>query len=123
MRIMLADDLKTMRDLLKNTLEQAGYSEFAEACDGPEALRKANTFRPQLIIVSGKLPTMDGVTFVKTCRERGYRMPVIMVASEADRSRVLEAIEAGVSSYIIKPFTPETLRQRVAEILARFEAA
>lgn len=123
MRIMLVDDLKTMRDLQKSTLEQAGYGEFAEACDGLEALSKAAVFRPQLIIVSGKLPSMDGITFVKTCRERGHRTPIIMVASEADRSRVLEAIEAGVSSYIVKPFTPETLKQRVTEILARFEAA
>jgi len=118
MRIMLVDDLKTVRDLLRGTLEQAGYDEFEEACDGPEGLSKAVMFKPQLIIVSGRLPTMDGIAFVSTWRDRGHRTPIIMVAAEADRSRVLEAIEAGVSSYIIKPFDGTTLAERIRQALA-----
>lgn len=123
MRILLVDDSKAMRNIQKNVLAEAGYTEVEEAYDGQDALSKAAVFKPQLILVDGDMPNMDGITFVKAYRGQGHRTPIIMVASDAEKSRVLEAIEAGVNNYIIKPFTPETLSQRVSDTLARFEAA
>jgi len=122
-RILLVDDSKTMRNIEKNVLAQAGYTEVEEAYDGPDGLSKAAVFKPQLIIVDGDMPDMDGIAFVKAYRGQGDKTPIIMVASDAEKSRVLEAIEAGVNNYIIKPFTQETLSQRVSDTLARFEAA
>jgi two-component system chemotaxis response regulator CheY len=124
MRILLVDDSKTMRQLQREILEEAGYTEIEEALAGADALTRAASNPPQLIIISGDLPPeMDGITFVKTYRARGRKTPIIMVASAAERSSVLEAIEAGVNHYIVKPFTPETLSERVTDILTRFEAA
>ena len=123
MRILLVDDSKTMRNIQKNVLAEAGYTEVEEAYDGQDALSKAAVFKPQLTLVDGDMPNMDGITFVKAYRGQGHKTPIIMVASDSEKSHVLEAIEAGVNNYIIKPFTPVTLSQRVSDTLARFEAA
>ncbi|MDY7107249.1 MAG: response regulator [Planctomycetota bacterium] len=124
MRIMLVDDSRTMRQHQREILRQAGHEDIDEASSGADALSKVASCPPQLIILSGDLaPDMDAITFVRTYRERGRKTPIIMVSSTAERSSVLEAIEAGVNHYIVKPFTPETLSERVADMLTRFEAA
>jgi two-component system chemotaxis response regulator CheY len=123
MRIMLVDDSKTMRNIQRNILGQLGYSEIEEACDGQDALSKVVAFKPELLLVDWNMPNMDGITFVKTIRQKGMKQPVIMVTTESEKSRVVEAIKAGVTNYIVKPFTPETLGQRVQETVAKMKAA
>jgi two-component system chemotaxis response regulator CheY len=124
MRIMLVDDSRTMRRHQREILRQAGYDDIEETISGADALSRANSSPPHLIIVSGDLgPELDALAFVRAYRERGRKTPIIMVASSAERSSVLEAIEAGVNHYIVKPFAPETLSERVADLLTRFEAA
>jgi two-component system chemotaxis response regulator CheY len=123
MRVLLVDDSKTMRNIQKNILKQLGYEELEEACDGQDALTKAEAFDPELILLDWNMPNMDGLSFIKAYRAQGHTIPVIMVTTEAEKARVIEAIKAGVSNYIIKPFTPETLTKRVEETLARLRAA
>ena len=123
MKVLLVDDSKTMRNIQKSILTQLGVTELEEACDGLDALSKVNSFSPDLILLDWNMPNMDGLTFIKEYRGSGATTPVIMVTTEGEKSRVIEAIKAGVNNYVIKPFTPEVLNQRIKETLSRSEAA
>ncbi len=122
MKIMLVDDSKTMRNIQKGILTQLGYTELEEASDGLDALSKVGAFQPELLLVDWNMPNMDGLTFVKKFREQGNKAPIIMVTTEAEKSRVVEAIKAGVNNYVVKPFTPDLLSERIKETLARVAA-
>lgn len=122
MRVMLVDDSRTMRNIQRNILSQLGFGQIEEACDGQDALSKVSAFKPDLLLVDWNMPNMDGITFVKTIRGKGMTTPVIMVTTESEKTRVVEAIKAGVTNYIVKPFTPETLGARVQETMARQNA-
>jgi two-component system chemotaxis response regulator CheY len=123
MKVLVVDDSKTMRNIQKGILAQLGYHEVEEAADGVDALSKARAFQPDLLLVDSHMPQMDGVAFVRAYRAQGQRAPVILVAADADREQVIEAIEAGVDHYLIKPFTPDRLGQRIKEALERDSAA
>ena len=123
MKVLLVDDSKTMRNIQKGILTQLGYSELEEACDGLDAISKVGAFQPELLLVDWNMPNMDGLTFVKKLRASGNTSPIIMVTTEAERSRVVEAIKAGVNNYVVKPFTPDVLQERIKETLARTAAA
>ena len=123
MRIMLIDDSRTMRNIQKAVLAQLGHTEVLEACDGQDALSKVNAFRPELLLVDWNMPNMDGLTFVKTYRQTNKATPIIMVTTEAEKARVIDAIKAGVNNYVVKPFTPDLLSQRINETLAKCAGA
>ncbi len=123
MKILLVDDSRTMRNVQKSILGQIGYSDVVEACDGIDALSRANAENPDLILLDWNMPNMDGLTFLKTFREKDKATPVIMVTTEAEKIRVIEAIKAGVNNYVVKPFTPELLKERIDETLAKLAAA
>lgn len=119
MRVLIIDDSKTMRGIQRSVVEALGNAEVEEAGDGQDGLSKAKAFAPDLILVDSNMPKMDGLTFVRNLRLSDKRTPVLMVASESEKSRVVEAIKAGVSGYIVKPFTPDLLNQRINELMAR----
>lgn len=119
MKILLVDDSKTMHNIQKAVLAQIGFTEIEEACDGHDALSKVNAFGPELILVDWNMPNMDGLTFVKHYRQTNKTTPMIMVTTEAEKARVIEAIKAGVNNYVVKPFTPDLLSQRIKETLAK----
>jgi len=123
MRILLVDDSKTMRNIQKAVLTQLGYTDLIEAVDGQDALLKASSDRPGLMLVDWNMPNMDGVTFVRAWRETDRTTPIIMVTTEAERGRVIEAIKAGVNNYVVKPFTPEMLKARIEDTLRRIRPA
>lgn len=123
MKIMLVDDSRTMRHIQKSVLMQLGYSDIQEARDGEEAMEMLEASAPDLLLVDWGMPNMDGLSFVKAFRRSDSSTPIIMVASEADRAHVAEAIKAGVDNYVVKPFTPDLLSQRIQETLAKTQAA
>ncbi len=123
MKILLVDDSRTIRNIQKNVLAQIGYTDVIEAADGVEALNLIGQNRPDLALVDWNMPNMDGITLVRKIRETDKRLPLVMVTTEAEKSRVLEAIKAGVNNYVVKPFTAETLSEKISQTLSKLAAA
>lgn len=123
MRIFIIDDSRTMRNIQKSVLAKLGYTDIEEAGDGQDALSKIDAFEPDLILLDWNMPIMDGITFAKKYRAQGRTVPIIMVTTEAEKHRIIEAIKAGVNNYVVKPFTPELLSAKVNETMARAEKA
>jgi len=124
MKLLLVDDSKTMRNIQKKVLNEMGGVEFAEAGDGVEALAAIGASGPfDLIMIDWNMPNMDGITLVHKIRETDKKTPLIMATTEAEKSRVLEAIRAGVNNYVVKPFTPEQLTERVKQTIEKAKAA
>ncbi len=119
MKIMLVDDSRTIRNIEKNVLSQLGYTDIMEAGDGVEALNQLSSGMPDLFLVDWNMPNMDGLTLVKKIREKDKNVPIIMVTTEAEKSRVVEAIKAGVNNYVVKPFTTETLGGKIKQTLEK----
>ncbi|MCH8148105.1 MAG: response regulator [Planctomycetes bacterium] len=123
MKILLIDDSKTIRSIQKNALKQIGYEDVAEAADGLEALAAFANERPDLLIVDWNMPNMDGITLVRKIREQDKTVPMIMCTTEAEKQRVMEAIKAGVNDYIVKPFTPDGLNEKISRVIGKATAA
>jgi two-component system chemotaxis response regulator CheY len=121
MKILLVDDSKMMRSIQKKVLTALGDVEFAEAGDGVEALaiisKTVGGFN--LALVDWNMPNMDGLTLVTRIRATDKKTLLMMVTTEAEKSRVMEALKAGVNNYAIKPFTPEALLEKVKNTLAK----
>jgi two-component system chemotaxis response regulator CheY len=111
-----------MRTLQKNVLAQIGYTDIAEAVDGLDALSKVKAENPELILLDWNMPNMDGLSFLQKFREENKDTPVIMVTTEAEKPRIIEAIKAGVTNYVVKPFTPDVLAERINETLVKVGA-
>lgn len=122
MKIMLVDDSRTIRNIQKNVLGQLGHTDILEANDGVEALAVLKQTRPDLMLVDWNMPNMDGLTLVKTVRETDKALPIIMCTTEAEKTRVIEAIKAGVNNYVVKPFTAETMAEKIGQTLAKVGA-
>ena len=123
MKILLVDDSRTIRNIQRNVLGQLGYSEILEAGDGVEALQVLKGERPDLMLVDWNMPNMDGLTLVKRVREADKTLPIIMCTTEAEKARVLEAIKAGVNNYVVKPFTAETMAEKIDQTMAKASGA
>ena len=124
MKILLIDDSRTMRNIQKNVLKALGEYECVEAGDGAEGLTvvAACPSSFDLILVDWNMPKMDGITFVRNVRQHDRQTPIIMVTTEAEKSRIIDAIKAGVNNYVIKPFTPDSLMERVRATLDKTKA-
>ncbi len=119
MKALVVDDSDTMRRILKTTLLQVGFTEFGEAGDGMEAIAEASKTQYDLILMDWNMPNMSGLDSLKKIREQGKTMPIIMVTTESEKSRVIEALKAGANNYIIKPFKPDSVIVKVQETMAR----
>jgi two-component system chemotaxis response regulator CheY len=120
MNVLVVDDFLTMRRILKNILKQVGFKTMEEAEDGAQALEMIKNADPpfDLIIADWNMPKMTGIELLKAIRADAElkHLPVIMVTAEAQKSRVLEAVQAGVSNYIVKPFTAETVKAKLEQV-------
>jgi len=120
MRILIVDDFGTMRKILKNILKDLGYTDVVEAEDGESALQILRKEKIDLVISDWNMPKMDGLALLKAIRsdEALKNTPVLMVTAEAQKQNVIEAIKAGVNNYVIKPFTPEVIQEKIAKIFS-----
>ncbi|MFI4874455.1 MAG: response regulator [Blastopirellula sp. JB062] len=112
-RVLVADDSSTMRKIILRSLQAVGVPEAAEAADGDEALK---VFKPgdfDLVLTDWNMPGKNGLEVVQEIRKIDKDVKIMMVTTEAEKSRVLEAIQAGVSDYLVKPFTADTLREKL----------
>jgi two-component system chemotaxis response regulator CheY len=112
-----------MRNIQKRVLDTMGDVEFAEAGDGVEALKCMETAVFDLVLVDWNMPNMDGLTLVKQIRTTNKTVPLMMVTTEGEKTRMLDAIKAGVNNYLVKPFTPDDLAKRVLQTLQQLKAA
>jgi two-component system chemotaxis response regulator CheY len=121
MNILLVDDSKTMRNIQKKTLAAlAPDVQFSEAGDGVEAMVVISTKTQfDVILVDWNMPNMDGITLIRKIRETDKATPLIMATTEAEKGRVLEALKAGVNNYVVKPFTADSLLEKVQQTLTK----
>ncbi|WP_256647167.1 chemotaxis response regulator CheY [Thermomonas paludicola] len=124
-RILIVDDFSTMRRIVKNLLNDLGFTNTAEADDGSTALVELKKVHFDLIITDWNMPGMPGIDLLKAVRADPAlaKIPVLMVTAEAKREQIIEAAQAGVNGYVIKPFTAATLEDKLAKIFERLESA
>lgn len=117
--IITVDDSSTMRRIIKNTLQKLGFDTVLEAGNGVEALEVMSKNNIDMIVTDWNMPEMDGLTFVKTVRQKDeYKdLPILMITTEAAKEDILTALRSGVNNYVVKPFTPETLQEKVFKLL------
>jgi two-component system chemotaxis response regulator CheY len=125
MRILVVDDFATMRRIIKNLLRDLGFNNTAEADDGTTALPMLQNGQFELLITDWNMPGMQGIDLLQAVRAdaRLRSLPVLMVTAEAKREQIVLAAQAGVNGYIVKPFTAQTLKEKVDKIFERLESA
>jgi two-component system chemotaxis response regulator CheY len=118
MKIMVVDDMSTMRRIVRNVLKQLGFTNVEEAENGKEALEKLKGEPYGFVVSDWNMPVMTGIDMLRAIRadEALKQIPVLMVTAEAQKENIIEAVQAGVSNYIVKPFTAEALQDKMAKI-------
>ena len=118
MKALVVDDSMTIRRIIIKALGIVGINETVEAANGVEAVEAAKDGDIGLVLLDWNMPKMNGMDALKTLRAAGNKVPIIMVTTEAEKTRVIEAIKAGANDYLIKPFTPEQLAAKVKNHVA-----
>jgi two-component system, chemotaxis family, chemotaxis protein CheY len=118
-KVLVVDDFATMRRIVKNVLKQIGFTNITEADDGTTALEQLKSGSFDLIISDWNMPKMTGLDLLKTVRgmDEYKNIPFLMVTAEAQKQNVVEAVQAGVSNYVVKPFTADQLTEKLEKIL------
>jgi two-component system chemotaxis response regulator CheY len=118
MKFLVVDDSATMRRIVINSLQRIGFSDTVEAGDGQEALAKFDS-SIKFVITDWNMPNMSGTEFTKVLRSRddGRHVPILMVTARSVKEDILTAMEAGVNNYIVKPFTPQVLKEKIDALL------
>ncbi len=120
MKFLVVDDFSTMRRIVKNLLHDLGYPNVTEADDGKTALPMLQAGGFDFLISDWNMPGMSGLDLIKAVRSDAKlsKLPVLMLTAEAKREQIIEAAQAGVNGYVIKPFTAETLKEKLDKILS-----
>jgi len=124
MKILVVDDFSTMRRIIKNLLQDLGFTNTAEADDGNTALPMLQHGNFDFVITDWNMPGMQGIDLLKAIRadENLKHLPVLMVTAESKREQIIEAAQAGVNGYVVKPFTAVTLEEKINKIFERVAA-
>ena len=112
-RVLVADDSSTMRKIILRSLQAVGVPTATEAADGAEAIAMFKPGEFDLVLTDWNMPNKNGLEVIQEIRKLDDKVTIIMVTTEAEKSRVLEAITAGVTDYLVKPFTAEMLREKL----------
>ena len=118
MKILTVDDFSTMRRIIRNMLRQLGYTNIVEAEDGAEALSLLQREKVDFVISDWNMPNMSGLDLLKAIRADANLkpIPVLLVTAEALKEYIVQAVKAGVNNYVVKPFTAETLKEKIDTI-------
>ncbi len=123
MRILIVDDSRIMRNIVKNTLKRLHFSDdsFLEACDGQQAWTLLEAEEVTLLLLDWNMPNLNGIDLLKRLRShpKYSALPIIMVTSEAAKYNVIEAVKAGVNDYLVKPVTERSLEEKIRRVLER----
>jgi|SRR5581483_9781378 len=124
MKFLVVDDSVTMRRIIINALQRIGYTDTLEAADGLEALAKFDE-SVKFIITDWNMPNMSGLDFARAVRATpiGQSVPILLVTTRGAREDIIAAVEAGVNNYILKPFTPSVLKEKIDRLMAGLGAA
>ena len=124
MKILIVDDFSTMRRIIKNLLRDLGFNNTAEADDGNTALPMLKAGAYDFLVTDWNMPGMTGIELLKAVRSDPdlNMLPVLMVTAEQKREQIVEAAQAGVNGYIVKPFTATTLKEKIDKIFERIES-
>ena len=119
MKFLVVDDSATMRRILVNSLQRIGFGDCVEAEDGLQGLEKFDD-GISFVITDWNMPTMSGIEFARALRahHRGKTVPILMITSRGVREDIVIAMDAGVNSYIVKPFTPQVLKEKIDQMLS-----
>jgi two-component system chemotaxis response regulator CheY len=125
LKFLIVDDQSTMRRIIKNLLHDLGYTNVTEADDGKTALPMLQAGNFDILITDWNMPGMPGIELLKAVRAdvKLAKLPVLMLTAEAKREQIIEAAQAGVNGYVIKPFTAATLKEKLDKIFATLAAA
>lgn len=118
MKVMIVDDFATMRRILRNILKQIGFKNIIEADDGKNALKELKKEKVDLIMCDWNMPEMPGIELLKNVRsdDELKDIPFVMVTAEAQKDNIVEAVKSGVSNYVVKPFTAETITEKLNNV-------
>ena len=119
-KILIVDDFSSLRRIVRNALKHGGYTNFNEAANGKEAIEMLRVEPYDLILSDWNMPDMTGIELLHAVRsDKNLKdIPFLMITAEGAREKVLQAIEAGVTNYIIKPFTPNMLLEKIERVLS-----
>lgn len=125
MKILIVDDFSTMRRIIKNLMRDLGYANTHEADDGTTALPMLKSGAFDFLITDWNMPGMQGIDLLRAIRADPQlaSLPVLLVTAEARREQIVTAAEAGVNGYVVKPFTAQTLKEKIDKIFERLGAA
>jgi two-component system chemotaxis response regulator CheY len=121
LKFLIVDDSQTMRRIVANSLKNLGYQDFVEACDGKDALIKLSADDSlNFVITDWNMPVLSGLELIKAIRsdEKMGKIPVLMVTTRGVKDDIIEALKAKVNNYVVKPFTPAILREKIDQIVA-----
>ncbi len=119
MKALVVDDSGVMRKVVMGALSRAGITDVDEAGDGKEAVNKVKDNDYDIVLMDWYMPNMLGIDAVKAIRAAGSEVPIIMVTTEAEKGRVIEALKAGANNYIIKPFEPAKIVQKIKDTVEK----
>jgi two-component system, chemotaxis family, chemotaxis protein CheY len=125
MKILIVDDFSTMRRIIKNLLRDLGFTNTSEADDGQTALPMLQNGNFDFLVTDWNMPGMSGIELLKAVRADGKlkNLPILMVTAEAKRDQIIEAAQAGVNGYVVKPFTAAVLKEKIEKIFERVDAS
>ncbi|RMV36347.1 Chemotaxis protein CheY [Pseudomonas syringae pv. maculicola] len=121
MKILIVDDFSTMRRIIKNLLRDLGFTNTSEADDGLTALPMLQSGAFDFLVTDWNMPGMTGIDLLRQVRadDRLKSLPVLMITAEAKREQIIEAAQAGVNGYVVKPFTAQALKEKIEKIFER----
>jgi two-component system chemotaxis response regulator CheY len=118
MKVLIVDDFATMRKIVRNILKQIGFTNIAEADDGNTGLKALQKEKFDLVLCDWNMPEMPGIDLLRAVRSDDALkdIPFVMVTAEAQKDNIVEAVKEGVSNYIIKPFTADTVHEKLKKV-------